>query len=146
MVAKILSTIKKVEIIDKMGFAAALLNADNQIFVVNVAALVEPTIRPIILFCQAQVALLTSEETGIPAKYSDFSNVFSLDSAVKLPEYIGIDDHLIDLLDNNQPPYGLIYRLGLVELEILKPYIKANLASSFIGPSNSPANIPILFV
>ena len=89
--------------------------------------------------------MLTSEKTGIPAKYSDFSNVFSSDSAVELPEYTGINNHPINLLDNKQPPHGLIYNLGLVELKMLKTYIKANLASSFIKLSKSRASILILF-
>ena len=142
----------KVEIINKREFAAPALNKDdetfvnNEIFVLHVVALAEPTITPIYPSHQAQVAALTSEETGIPAEYSDFSNIFSSDSAAELPEHTGINDHPIDLLDNKQPPYGPIYSLGPVELETLKTYIKANLASGFIRPSKSPAGAPILFV
>ena len=134
------------EIIDKREFAAAALNADDETFVVHVAALAEPTTMPIHPSCQAQVAALTSEETGIPAEYSDFSNVFSSDSAAELPEHTGINDHPINLLDDKQPPYGPIYSLGPVELETLKTYIETNLASGFIRPSKSPAGAPILFV
>ena len=101
---------------------------------------------PIHPSCQAQVAALTSEETEIPTEYSDFSNVFFSDSAAKQPEHTGINDHFINLLNNKQPPYGPIYSLGLVELEILKTYIEANLASGFIKPSKSRAGAPILFV
>ena len=50
------------------------------------------------------------------------------------------------MLDNKQPPYGLIYSLERVELETLKTYIEANLASGFIRPSQSPAGALILFV
>ena len=101
---------------------------------------------PIHPSCQAQVAALMSEETGIPTEYSDFSNVFSSDSAAELPEHTGINDHPINLLDDKQPPYGPIYSLGPVELETLKTYIETNLASGFIRPSKSPAGAPILFV
>ena len=87
-----------------------------------------------------------SKETGIPTEYSDFSDVFSSDSTAELPEHTGINDHPIDLLDDKQPPYGPIYSLGPVELETLKTYIEANLASGFIRPSKSPAGAPILFV
>ena len=144
--AEALPTTKKVETIDKRKFAAAALNADNETFVVHVAAIAELTIIPIHPSCQAQVATLTSEEIEIPAEYSDFSNVFSSDSAAELPEYIGINDHPINLLDDKQPPYSPIYSLGPVELEMLKTYIKANLASGFIRPSKSFASAPILFV
>ena len=86
------------------------------------------------LSCQFQVILVTRKETGIPVKYSDFSNVFSSDSAAELLQYIGINNHPINLLDNKQLPYGPIYSLGLVELETLKTYIKANLPSGLIRP------------
>ena len=145
-VAEALSTTRRVEIIDKREFAVSVLNTDNETFVVHVAALAKPTTMPIHPSCQAQVAALMSEETGIPAEYSDFSNVFSSDSAAELPEHTGINNHPIDLLDDKQPPYGPIYSLGLVELEMLKTYIKANLASGFIRSSKSPAGALILFV
>ena len=144
--AEALPTTRRVEIIDKREFAAAALNADDETFVVHVAALAEPTTMPIHPSRQAQVAALTSEETGIPAEYSDFSDVFSSDSVAELPEHTGINDHPIDLLDDKQPPYGPIYSLGPVELETLKTYIETNLASGFIRPSKSPAGAPILFV
>ena len=96
--------------------------------------------------CQAQVAALISKKNGIFAKYSDFSDVFSPDSAAELPEHIGINNNPINLLDDKQPPYGAIYNLEPVELETLKTYIEANLASGFIRPSKSPAGTPILFV
>ena len=146
MATETLPTTRRVEIIDKKEFAAAALNADDETFVVHVAALAEPTTMPIHPSCQAQVAALTSEETGIPTEYSDFSNVFSSDSAAELPEYTGINNHSINLLDDKQPLYGPIYSLGPVELETLKTYIETNLASGFIRPSKSPAGAPILFV
>ena len=87
-----------------------------------------------------------SKETEISVKYSNFSNVFFLDSAAELPEHTGINNQLINLLDNKQPPDGPIYSLGPVKLEMLKTYIKANLASNFIRAFKSPAGAPILFV
>ena len=82
----------------------------------------------------------------MPAKYSDFADVFSKESAEVLPERIGINEHAIKLEDGKQPPYGPIYSLNLVELETLKTYIKTNLANGFIQPSKSPAGAPILIV
>ena len=84
-------------------------------------------------------------KTGILAEYSDFSNVFFSDSAAQLPEQIGINDQSINLLYDKQLRYGPIYSLGLVELETLKIYIKANLASGFIKLSKSPIDALILF-
>ena len=79
-------------------------------------------------------------------EYFNFSDVFSSDSAAELLEHTRINDHPINLLDNKQPFYSSIYNLGQVELEMLKIYIKANLANGFIRPSKSPAGAPILFV
>ena len=90
--------------------------------------------------------MLKSEKTGIPDEYSNVSDVFSSDSAAELPGNTGINDHPINLLDNKQLPYGPIYSLMLVELEMLKTYIKANLASGFIRLSKSLAAALILFV
>ena len=141
-----LPTTGRVEIIDKREFAAAALNAYNEMFVLYVATLAEPTTMLIHSSCQTQVAALTSEETGIPADYFDFSNVFSSDSTSELPEHTEINDHSINLLDDKQLPYGPIYSLGAVEVETLKTYIEANLASGFIKPSKPPSVAPILFV
>ncbi len=81
----------------------------------------------------------------MPGKYADFSDVFSPKLAVELPEHTRINDHAIDLVNDSQPPYGLIYSLGLVELEILKAYIKNNLANDFISLSKSLTGVSILF-
>ena len=146
MAIEALPTTRKMEIINKKKFAAASLDVDSKTFVIHIVALVEPTTMPIYFSRQAQVTALTSKKTGIPAKYSNFSNVFSSDSAAELPQHTGINDHYIDLLDNKQSPDSPIYSLGLVELETLKTYIKTNLASGFIRPSKYPAVALILFV
>ena len=80
------------------------------------------------------------------AKYLDFADVFSKESAEVLPKRIGINKHAIELEDGKQSPYKPIYSLGPVELETLKTYIKTNLANGFIWPLKSPAGAPILFV
>ena len=134
------------EIIDKKEFAAVALNADDKSFLLYIAALAKPMTMPIYSSCQAKVALLTSEETRISTEYSDFSNVFSLDSAVELLEHTKINDHPLNPLDNKQPPYSLIYSLELIELETLKTYIKVILANSFIRLFKFLTNAPILFV
>ena len=146
MTTKALSTTRRVEIINKREFMAAALNVDDETFVMYIAALAELTIMPIYSSYQAQVALLTSKENGILAEYLDFSNVFFLDSTMKLLEHTRINNHPINLLDDKQPLYSPIYSLRLVELEKLKIYIKANLASGFIKPSKFPAGASILFV
>ena len=54
---------------------------------------------------------------------------------MELPKNIGINEHAIKLQEGKQPPYRPIYSLGLVELEILKTYIKIYLKTGFIWPS-----------
>ena len=56
--------------------------------------------------------------------------------------YIKINNHIIKLVNGQQPPYGVIYSLGSIELETLKTYIKTNLANKFIRQSKSPAGAP----
>ena len=81
----------------------------------------------------------------IPNKYSDFTNVFSEEKALILPERTELNKHTINLEDGKQPPYGSIYSLGLVELKTLKTYTKTYLKTRFIRPSKSLACAPILF-
>ena len=83
--------------------------------------------------------------TLIPTEYFDFADIFPPELASELPEHTGINNHAIKLVNNRQPPYGLIYSLGPVELETLKTYIETNLKNGFIKSSKSPAGAPILF-
>ena len=138
-------------------FAAEALDPEHETYIVHVVSFsftplvaslnstpfdadVHPSRRP-------QITGLIAEETPtkVPAEYSDFADIFSPDLASKLPEHTEINDHAIELVDGQQPPYGPIYSLGPVELETLKAYIETNLANSFIKPSKSPAGAPILF-
>ena len=95
----------------------------------------------------AQIAHLKADEafTKVPSKYADFADVFSSKLATKLLEHTRINDYVIELMDDWQPPYSLIYSLGPVELETLKAYIKNNLANGFIRPFKSPAGVLMLF-
>ena len=110
-----------------MELAAAALRVDDESFVVQVASVRETT--NIHHSRQTQFASLNVKGVTIPAEYSDYTDVFSLDS-----------------VDDKQPPYGPIYTLGPVELETFKTYIKTNLANGFIRPATSPAGAPILFI
>ena len=55
-----------------------------------------------------------------------------------------LHDHAIKIGDG-QPPFGPIYLLSAVELDVLKKYIKNNFEKSFIVPSTSLAEAPIPF-
>ena len=82
--------------------------------------------------CQAQILLLIAKNITVSTKYTDFANIFSKKSAKVLLKRAGINKHTIKLVDDKQPPYRLIYSLGLVELKIFKILIKINLSNSFI--------------
>ncbi len=64
---------------------------------------------------------------------------------MELPENTGMNEHVIELIEGKQPPYGPINALSLVELKTLEAYIKTHLKTGFIRPSKSPASAPILF-
>ena len=96
---------------------------------------------------QAQVGVLLFDKAFIEVltEYSDYSNVFSAENAVKLLENTGINKYAIELEKGKQLAFGPIYSLEPIELETLKTYIKTNPANGFIRPSKFPAGAPILF-
>ena len=108
-----LPTTKRVELVGKKEFAAAELDPEYETFVVHKTSLsstpltdtdVHPSRIP-------QIAGLIAEEapTKVPAEFADLA-VFSPDLASELPEHIGINDHTIELVDGQQPPYRPILR------------------------------------
>ena len=81
----------------------------------------------------------------ILSKYTDFVNIFLSKLAVKLFKYKRVNNYTIELIDNQQPFYSLIYSLSSVKLETLKISIKNNLANNFIRPSKSLIEALIFF-
>ena len=144
--AKVLRTTRRVELIDKHKFAKAALDKNSETFVVHVVALkaLEPAVY---LFRATLLATIQQEKAPIeiPPEYIDYADIFSPDLAMELPENTGIKEHVIELVQGQQPPHDPIYSLGLVELETLKAYIKTHLKTGFIRPSKSPAGATILF-
>ena len=139
-----LLTTRQVKIIDQKKFARAALNENFEAFVMHVSFL---RLRMSIhLARKAQLALLLIKEVIVPVEYLDFADVFSEKSANVLPKQIGANEHVIKLEEGKQLPYGGMYSLEPVELEIFKTYIKTNLANGFIWTSKSLAGAPILFV
>ena len=68
----------------------------------------------------------------VPTKYSNYSNVFLAENIIELLKNIKINKYAIKLEENKQPSFRPIYSLELVELKILKIYIKTNLFIGFI--------------
>ena len=141
-----LPTIEQVQIVDLKEFIIAALDVDSKTFVMHVA-IREQEEMSVHSKRQAQVGALLFDKapTEVPAEYSDYSNIFSVENAAELPENTGMNEHAIKLEEGKQPPFCPIYSLGPVELETLKTYIKINLANGFIRPSKSPVGAPILF-
>ena len=81
---------------------------------------------------EAQLALLLAKKVTVPTEYLDFADIFSEMSANILQERTGANENAIELEEGKQPPYGLIYSLGPVELETFKTYIETNLSNGFI--------------
>ena len=83
--AEALPTTKRVEIIDRKEFAKAALDKHVEAFVVHVTSL---SLNSMSIYParEAQIASLVAKEVKIPTKYSDFSDVFSEEKALILPE------------------------------------------------------------
>ena len=141
---KALPTTCRVKLINQKKFAKAVLNRNIKGFVVHIKTL--GLGMAIYLARKTQMALLLAKKVTVLAKYSDFLNVFLEKLANILLEQTGVNEYAIELEKSKQPPYRPIYSLELVELKILKIYIKANLANGFIRASKTSANTLILFV
>ena len=134
------------ELIGKHEFAKAALDENSETFVVHVAAIEapEPAVHPsraLLLAALQQDKALT--ETSLD--YTDYTDVFSFDLAIKLPENTSINEHAIELVGGKSSPYGPIYSLSRVELETVKTYIETHLKTGFIPSSESLACTPIFF-
>ena len=119
-----LFTTRKVEIINRKEFDKAALDNNIGVFKVHVSFLSLRSKMIIHPAQEAQIASLLVKKIIVPAKYSDFADIFSKELAEVLLECTGINKNTIKLEDSNQPPYGPIYSLGPVELKTLKPTSK----------------------
>ena len=92
------------ELIEKKVFATTTFDSENKAFVVYVAFISQDlNVYP---FWRDQVALLKVHDipTFIPPKYADFVDVFFKDLAAELPKHTRINDHIINLITDQQPP------------------------------------------
>ena len=131
-----------------------VLDADIETFVVHVA-IQEHKEMIIDLARKAQINAQSGAKVGtlifdkapteVPAKYSDYSDIFSAKNAAGLLKHTKMNDYAIKLEKGKQLLFGPIYSLGPVELETLKIYIKTNLANGFFRPSKSSIGASILF-
>ena len=131
----------------KKKFINAALDLEYKTFVIYLTNLsvdlgdkVHPLKRVQIAYLKVDKALIK-----VSSKYVDFVNVFLPKLAIKLPKHTRINNHAIKLVDDLQLPCSSIYTLTLVELKMLKTYIKNNLINDFIRPSKSLIRAPIFF-
>lgn len=72
-------------------------------------------------------------------------DIYYFNLIIELSKNIGTNKHAIKLVESKQPPYRPIYSLSLVNLKILKIYIKTHLNTGFIYLSKSPTGVSIFF-
>ena len=102
-----LATTKHIELVNKKKFATVMLDPESETFVVYVISLssdTSPSFSPLDVHPsrRPQISSLITEKafTKVPAKYSDFVDIFSPDLTSELPKYTGINDHVIKLVDS----------------------------------------------
>ena len=126
-IKKAFPTTSRVKLVGKKEFADAAFDPEHETYVVHVGLVrsnASPSSSPLELnvhpSCRPQVSDLIAEKAlmKVPAEYLDFADVFFPDLASELLEHTGINNYAIELVDGQRPPYGPIYSLGSVELEI----------------------------
>lgn len=134
--AETLFTTSHKELINKKEFANIALDQNFESFIIHAIALKSTVIIDMMIdsFWIIQTANLLQDKalTKVPAKYSDYINIFFFDLVIKLLENIKMNEQAIKLIDNKQPFYELIYTLSPVELETLKTQIEIYLKIEFI--------------
>lgn len=88
---------------------------------------------------KAQIAILQWDKafTNISKEYFDYTDIFFLILAYEFLENTIINKVATKLVNDKQPLYRSIYALSLLELEVLKAYIKTYLETRFIWLSES---------
>ena len=145
-------TIRCVELVGRKKFAVATLDLEYKTYIVyikSVSSDASPTSSTIDVHFlkKSKISGLIVEKapTKVSSKYLDFASIFSLDLASELSKHTEINDHVIKLVNGQQPLYRPIYSPRPVELETLKAYMETNLVNGFIKLSKSLSVALILF-
>ena len=101
---KALPSTKQVQIVDLKEFVIVALDVNSETFVMHVA-IQEQKEMPVYLEKRAQIQdkaqvgtlLFDKVPTEVPAKYSNYSNIFSAENTAELPENTKINEHIIKL-------------------------------------------------
>lgn len=150
IIQKTILTIKYVKLRRKKKFIPITLDSRHKTFEIHITLLtnsISLTNSNIHLFYRTQIASFIAKKDLIKVfiKYTNFTDMFSPNLASNLSKFIRINNHTIKPENSQQLPYGPIYSLGPIILEILKAYIKTNLANSFIKQFKLFASILIYF-
>ena len=118
MIGNILLTTRKVELIKKNKFVIAIFHLEHKSFIVYIAALSVDSNDKIHLSKKALIVYLNADKapTKVASEYIKFADVFLPKLATKHPDYMRINDHAIELINDQKSLYSLIYSLNLVEL------------------------------
>lgn len=103
------------------------MNENSETFVIY---MIVPEVETLIhLLRAAKIAALWWDKvsTKISDKYTKYWDVFFSKLAMELPGNTGINEYIIELVEDKQPSYSSIYAFSPVKLEILKTYIKTHL-------------------
>lgn len=94
-----------------------------------------------------QVAALQQNKAYIKVQieYLDFADIFSFELKIKQLKNSGINKHFIELKEDKQQLYRLIYSPMPLKLESLKIYIKIHLKTGFTKLFKFSADVFILF-
>ena len=121
---EVLPTTRHIELMDKKEFVAAKLDSEHKIHIVYVGSIsfiISLSTSPLNVYPsrRLQIAGVITKEAPIKVsdKYVNFA--FSPDLISKLCKHTRINDHIIKLVNSQQPPYGPIYSLDLIDHEDL---------------------------
>lgn len=148
IISETLITIKWVELIEKKRFTIVAFSLKDEIFIVYIIFFANSNLD-IHLFCKTQLTFFFTDKTliVISSNCINFTNMFFLKFATKLPKYIKMNNFPNNLIDGQQlPHYEHIYSLRSIKFKILKMYIKTNLANNFIWNSKLLVNTFIFFI
>lgn len=106
----------------KKVFTTVALHLEDEAFIVHIVFLAIFDINKVYPSHKLPIAILKVNKalTTITTEYSNFVDVFSPKVTGKLPKYTKMNNYTINLVNGQEPSYGLIFSLGSIEFEIIK--------------------------
>lgn len=132
-------TTNYVDFIEPEKFIQQVLEESAQTYICHVI-MIEDCPPHVHFSRMAPVSATIAQPVTLLKAYKNFENVFYIENAGHLALHKNYD-HAIDLINNRQSSYELIYSLSKYELLIVQAYIDKNLTNRFIRSSKS---LPVL--